>query len=131
MDVFVTRCLMLPPPDPYSVNPYQNRTVVTTKGCCSRTEQETIVVLIPSNTMQRTQHQLRNRERVIHEHDVNMMTEKLQQEPTMEELEKDDSKVRESKLSPKDIVIGCVTFIGCLLVLLLLSLHHFPVDVIL
>ena len=63
---------MLPPPDPYSERPYQTRTVITTKGCCTRTEQETIVVMVPSNTMQRTQHQLRNRERVIHEHDVTM-----------------------------------------------------------
>ena len=129
MDVFVTRCLMLPPPDPYSERPYQTRTVITTKGCCTRTEQETIVVMVPSNTMQRTQHQLRNRERVIHEHDVTMMTEKLQEEPRLEELERDDSKLRESKLTPKDIIIGCVTFVSCLLVLLLLCLHHFPVDV--
>ena len=119
MDVFVTRCLMLPPPDPYSERPYQTRTVITTKGCCTRTEQETIVVMVPSNTMQRTQH----------EHDVTMMTEKLQEEPSIEELERDDSKLRESKLTPKDIIIGCVTFVSCLLVLLLLCLHHFPVDV--
>ena len=95
---------MLPPPDPYASNPYQQRTVVTTRGCCGHSEQETILVMVPNTTLERAQHQLRNRERVMHDHDVSVMTEKLQEEPTMEELEKDDTHVQESKLKAKDIM---------------------------
>ena len=111
MDVFVARCLMLPPPDPYASNPYQQRTMV------------------PNTTLERAQHQLRNRERVMHDHDVSVMTEKLQEEPTMEELEKDDTHVQESKLKAKDIMAGGITFLACVGVLLLLCLHHFPTTV--
>ena len=129
MDVFVARCLMLPPPDPYASNPYQQRTVVTTRGCCGHSEQEPILVMVPNTTLERAQHQLRNRERVMHDHDVSVMTEKLQEEPTMEELEKDDTHVQESKLKAKDIMVGGITFLACVGVLLLLCLHHFPTTV--
>ena len=120
---------MLPPPDPYASNPYQQRMVVTTRGCCGHSEQETILVMVPNTTLERAQHQLRNRERVMHDHDVSVMTEKLQEEPTMEELEKDDTHVQESKLKAKDIMVGGITFLACVGVLLLLCLHHFPTTV--
>ena len=49
--------------------------------------------------------------------------------PTMEELEKDDTHVQESKLKAKDIMVGGITFLACVGVLLLLCLHHFPTTV--
>ena len=86
---------------------------------------ERVMIIMPNTTMQRTTHQLRRRQRVINEHDNVLKNEALQQEPTVEELEKDKPSPFISKLSPKDWVIWAVTFAACIGVLLLLNLHHF------
>ena len=70
MDNFMTRCTMLPPPDPYAANPFQRRNVMgQTHGCCGKKDQQTITVFMPNTTFQRTNHQLRRRQRVLNEHD--------------------------------------------------------------
>lgn len=83
------------------------------------------MVIMPNTTMQRATHQLRHRQRVIHEHDNALINEALQQEPTVEELEKDKTTPFISKLSTKDWVISAITLVGCIAVLLLLNLKSF------
>lgn len=123
MDNFLTRCMMLPPPDPLAAKPFEVKQNVGSAGCCGKTER--VMVIMPNTTMQRTTHQLRRRQRVINEHDNVLKNEALQQEPTVEELEKDKPSLFISKLSPKDWVIWAVTLVACVGVLLLLNLHHF------
>lgn len=123
MDNFLTRCMMLPPPDPLAAKPFEVKQNVGSAGCCGKTER--VMVIMPNTTMQRTTHQLRRRQRVINEHDNVLKNEALQQEPTVEELEKDKPSLFISKLSPKDWVIWAITLVACVGVLLLLNLHHF------
>lgn len=123
MDNFMTRCMMLPPPDPLAAKPFEIKQNVGSSGCCGKTER--VVVIMPNTTMQRATHQLRHRQRVIHEHDNALINEALQQEPTVEELEKDKTTPFISKLSTKDWVISAITLVGCIAVLLLLNLKSF------
>ena len=88
MDSFMTRCTMLPPPDPLADNPFQFQSV-RGGGCCGGGGERTLMVMMPNTTLQRANHQLRHRQRVLHEHDNLLKTEALQQEPTLEELEKE------------------------------------------
>ena len=127
MDNFMTRCMMLPPPDPLAENPYEiTSNVQGTTGCCGgKKSQQTVVLMLPNNSLQRTNHQLRKRKRVINEHDTSLMNTALQQEPTVEELEKDKASPYISRLSTRDKIIGAITAILCVGVVILLLAHHF------
>ena len=81
--------------------------------------------MLPNNSLQRTNHQLRKRKRVINEHDTSIMNTALQQEPTVEELEKDKASPYISRLSTRDKIIGGITGILCIGVVILLLAHHF------
>ena len=125
MDNFMTRCMMLPPPDPLAENPFevkQSRTV--NKGCCGSERQETVMLMMPNTTLQRTNHQLRKRRRVINAHDTQLMQTALQQEPTVEELEKKPSPYL-TKLTLKDKIISGITIAVCIGVLIMLLVHSF------
>ena len=129
MDNFMTRCMMLPPPDPLAANPFevkQSRTV--NRGCCGSQKQETVMLMMPNTTLQRTNHQLRKRRRVLNAHDTQLMQTALQQEPTVEELEKKPSPYL-TKLTLKDKIISGITAVVCIGVLVMLLVHHFaPYD---
>lgn len=126
MDNFMTRCMMLPPPDPLAENPYEVRSNQVEAGCCGgKKSQQTVVLMMPNNTFQRTNHQLRKRKRVINEHNNNLMSAALQQEPTVEELEKDKASPYISHLTLRDKIVGGVTGVLCILVAVLLLVHHF------
>ena len=155
MDNFMTRCTMLPPPDPLSDNPFQLQRVrgvdfrfgqssnggmsdESNRGCCgtnttnnntnsssSQPQQETVVVFLPNTTLQRTHHQLRKRKRVLNEHENNLKTTALQQEPTLEELEKEKPSPFINHLTTRDRVVSGITIIGCILVFILLVCGHF------
>ena len=167
MDNFMTRCTMLPPPDPLSDNPFQmqrvrgiglpfghsanqanaNQTDIN-HGCgCfggkgerdanqnqnqnqnQGDRQETVVVFLPNTTLQRAHHQLRRRKRVLNEHENVLKTAALQQEPTLEELEKEKPSPFINHLTTRDRVVSGLTITGCLLVFLLLVCCHFvPYD---
>ena len=156
MDNFMTRCTMLPPPDPLSDNPFQMQRIRgmnnrSNRGCCgcgtggmntnasnannanssssSSQQQETVVVFLPNTTLQRTHHQLRKRKRVLNEHENNLKTTALQQEPTIEELEKEKPSPFINRLTTRDRVVSGITIVGCILVFLLLVFGHFvPYD---
>ena len=104
MDSFMTRCTMLPPPDPLADNPFQFQSV-RGGGCCGGGGERTLMVMMPNTTLQRANHQLRHRQRVLHEHDNLLKTEALQQEPTLEELEKEKTPTT-SRVTVKDWVIS-------------------------
>lgn len=126
MDHFMARCMMLPPPDPLSQAPFtlrrEDRQV--TPGCWKKRDSEKVVMMIPSNTYQRATHQLRHRQRVIQDRDVELARDALTKEPTVEDLEAKPTPFL-SHLTPRDIIVGIVTAIACLAVMLLLNLHDF------
>ena len=125
MDNFMTRCMMLPPPDPLAENPFQVKQSRVERGCCGGHQQETVMLMMPNTTLQRANHQLRKRRRVLNAHDNQLMNTALQQEPTVEELEKDKTSPYLTKLTLKDKIIGGITFIACIGVIVLLLAHNF------
>lgn len=127
MDNFMTRCMMLPPPDPLAENPYEIVSNMPVEaGCCgARKNKQTVVLMMPNNTLQRTNHQLRKRKRVINEHQNNLLNSALQQEPTVEELEKDKPSPFISRLTLRDKIVGGITGLLCVLITVLLLTHHF------
>ena len=129
MDNFMTRCMMLPPPDPLATNPFEvKQSRMVNRGCCGSQKQETVMLMMPNTTLQRTNHQLRRRRRVLNAHDTQLMQTALQQEPTVEELEKKPSPYL-TKLTLKDKIISAITAVACVGVLVLLLVHHFvPYD---
>lgn len=131
MDNFMTRCMMLPPPDPLAENPFQVKQSRVDRGCCGGHQQETVMLMMPNTTLQRANHQLRRRRRVLDAHDNQLMSTALQQEPTVEELEKDKTSPYLTKLTLKDKIIGGITFIACIGVIVLLLAHNFEPYVVL
>ena len=122
MDHFMARCMMLPPPDPLAAKPFEIKQNVGSSGCCGKKER--VVVIMPNTTMQRATHQLHHRERVIQEHDAELMTSTLTKEPTVEELESKPTPFA-SHLTLRDKIVGVVTAVVCVAVMLLLNLRDF------
>ena len=110
MDNFMTRCMMLPPPDPLATNPFEvKQSRMVNRGCCGSQKQETVMLMMPNTTLQ-------------------LVVGALQQEPTVEELEKKPSPYL-TKLTLKDKIISAITAVACVGVLVLLLVHHFvPYD---
>ena len=127
MDTFMTRCMMLPPPDPLAENPFEHMSNVQGhSSCCGGSKnQQTVVVMAPNNTLQRAHHQLRKRKRIIKEHHDNLLSNALQQEPTVEELESDKPTPVISRLTLRDKIVGGVTAVICVLCAVLLLSYHF------
>ena len=119
MDHFMARCMMLPPPDPLAAKPFEIK-----PGCWKKPSEKKVVMMIPSATYQRATHQLHHRERVIQEHDAELMTSTLTKEPTVEELESKPTPFA-SHLTLRDKIVGVVTAVVCVAVMLLLNLRDF------
>lgn len=126
MDHFRARCMMLPPPDPLSLAPFQlqSQSTKVSPGCWKKPSEKKVVMMIPSATYQRATHQLHHRERVIQEHDAELMTSTLTKEPTVEELESKPTPFA-SHLTLRDKIVGVVTAVVCVAVMLLLNLRDF------
>lgn len=124
MDNFVTRCMMLPPPDPLSQPLYDKQSVEL--SCCRRRR----TTMIPRGTLQRNQHQLHHRQRVLHHYNQSLMSHALQQEPTVDEIEQNTTKPFFHRISLVDGIVSTITALLCLGVILLLHGHSFESHVL-
>lgn len=123
MDNFLTRCMMLPPPDPLSSYPYEMK--ASGRGCWGDRSEKRDNMTIPSATFQRSQHQLRHRQRVLHQHNNDLINTALQQEPTEDELENNDTKPFINRLTRKDWIISGIIALVCIGVMVLVNCFSF------
>ena len=116
MDNFLTRCMMLPPPDPLAEYSTQLQPKSSPfSHCCSSSSTHSI------KSNQHNEHSLRHRRHVMNQHDHALINTALQQEPTVDELEKNNPTPFMNFFTTKDRVISILTAIACILLFLLLN----------
>ena len=86
--------------------------------------------MIPRGILQRNQHQLHRRQRILHHYNQSLMSHALQQEPTVDEIEQNSTKPFFHRISFTDGVVSLITALFCLGVILLLHGHSFASQVI-
>ena len=117
MDYFLTRCMMLPPPDPLAEYSSQLQPKSSPFSHCLYLSSSTHSM----KSNQYDEHSLRHRRHVMNQHDHALIKTALQQEPTVDELEKNNPTPFMNFFTTKDRVISILTAIACILLFLLLN----------